>query len=365
MAVKIRISGEIGYEVQSADILKMLDEAAGADLEIEIASPGGSAYTGIEIANGLRAYKKDHPTAQIMVTITGLAASMASYIAAVDAADMVVAYDNAVGMYHNPWVFSMGDSREMRKTASMLDGVTGILAKMYVKRTGKPDAEIREMMDAETWLFGDELKAAGFVDEIVSAGVDGEPADRIAALTTAKLAFSQMKEHAKDHAESAEKIAAMVRDMAPTGSTPPAPPAKPKQDTNTRVAGSQIKPPAKGAGKGRKFMDLNELKIDSPETYAEAVEAGVKKEQERVTALMAMRAEKAYEGMSAVQETIDESIAKGRSKDETLALVLATFSKSTAKAEQDNPGDIVSGSVNSATGEPVGKTVELGFVGED
>ena len=29
-------------------------------------------------------------------------------------------------------------------------------------------------------------------------------------------------------------------------------------------------------------MDLNELKIDSPETYAEAVEAGVKKEQERV-----------------------------------------------------------------------------------
>jgi hypothetical protein len=66
---------------------------------------------------------------------------------------------------------------------------------------------------------------------------------------------------------------------------------------------------------------------------------------------MAMKAEKPYQGISAVQEVIDESIAKGRSKDETLGLVLATFSKSTSQAEAESPGDIVTGQADTATGE--------------
>ena len=80
----INISGEIGYDVMPEDVRNQLAEAGGKDIEIQIASPGGFVFDGIEIYNMIRDYKRKNPNAQILATVKGLAASMAAYYEKMD-----------------------------------------------------------------------------------------------------------------------------------------------------------------------------------------------------------------------------------------------------------------------------------------
>ena len=350
MPRKIRISGEIGWTVTTADIISQLDSAKGQDLEIDIASPGGSVFDGVEIFNAIRDFKRNNPGSQIIVTIKGLAASMASYIAMVPAADMVVAEDNAVFMIHNPWNLAIGDYREMMKNAEFLQGLAELMGKAYVQKTGKTADEIAQMMDAETWLFGEELKAAGFVDDMQPAEDQTDNADSAAAIAAAQLRFHEMQDHAKERdelSEKPEKVAAVMRQV--TGGTPKTEPPK-TTNANAGVAGTQNNTPAP-TGKGRKAMDLEQLQAEHPEVYAQAVAAGAKKEKERVAALMAMKADKRFAKLAAVQETLDECIKEGKSIDESNTLVMATLASPTVQAELDNPPDIDTGATDTATGE--------------
>ncbi|HPA71430.1 MAG TPA: Clp protease ClpP [Spirochaetota bacterium] len=193
---KIIISGEIGWDVQPAEIRRQLAEAKGQPLSVEIASPGGSVFKGIEVFNLFRDYRRDYPGAMMVCTIKGLAASMASYLASCEAfRGNTKAEDNAVFMLHNAWGTISGDYREMQKYADMLDNINNLLASAYVARTGKPLKEIREMMDAETWLYGSEIKDAGFVDEIIPSTASAS-LGRAAAMTTAKAKFKQLSARA-------------------------------------------------------------------------------------------------------------------------------------------------------------------------
>jgi ATP-dependent Clp protease protease subunit len=115
---QIKINGEIGFEVLAGDIEEVLNNANG-DIELLIDSPGGSVFEGVTIFNLLRDYNKGKITA----TINGVAASMASYIAMV--ADELKVYDNSTFMIHNAWGITIGDYRDMQKTAEILQGLTG------------------------------------------------------------------------------------------------------------------------------------------------------------------------------------------------------------------------------------------------
>ena len=91
-------------------------------------SPGGSVYEGIAIFNLLRDFRRGGGV--VNAKIKGLAASMATYVAM--AADSVSVEDNAVWMVHNPWNISVGDAREMRKEADILDGLAKIRSQHYL-----------------------------------------------------------------------------------------------------------------------------------------------------------------------------------------------------------------------------------------
>lgn len=185
---KIIISGEIGWDVYPGDIRRQIAEAGGDDLSVEISSPGGFVYFGLEIFNLIK-----NAPGKKTTRLMGLAASMASYIAL--AGDYIEAEDNAVYMIHNVWGAAVGDYRDMEKEAELLDGLTGLLAKKYAERTGKSEKEIRKMMDDETWLFGDEMVAAGFVDAII---ITDKPKDRAASIAEARAKFAVCSEHIKD-----------------------------------------------------------------------------------------------------------------------------------------------------------------------
>ncbi len=67
-------------------------------------------------------------------------------------------------MIHNALAVTFGNANEMRKMADTLDTVSGAMADIYANRTEIDKADIRNMMDAETWMDAQEAIAKGFAD---------------------------------------------------------------------------------------------------------------------------------------------------------------------------------------------------------
>lgn len=203
---KIVIDGIIGWDIYGSKMRRMLKEADGEELEIEISSPGGFVYDGIEIFNLIRDYSRNQ--AKVTTKLIGLAASMASYIAL--AGDELIAEDNAVFMIHNVWGFVIGDYQDMNKTAKEFEGLTNLLAKQYAKKSGKSLKTIRELMDDETFYYGEEAKEAGFVDEIIEGS--GENSEIIED-EDKEIAESLAKQRVNNMFESMQKSEKYKRDI--------------------------------------------------------------------------------------------------------------------------------------------------------
>lgn len=205
----IQIDGIIDSWVAS-DVRRELNNLNGKDVTIEISSPGGFVFAGLRIFNLLKNYK-GHVTTHIM----GLAASMASVIAL--AGNKVLAEENSVYMIHNASTYTSGDHRVLIKTAKNLEGVSNLLAKNYVLKTGKKLAEIQKMMDDETYFFGNEMKKAGFVDEMVKTK-KGDKKGLTNLSSEDALAYAQLEieecvnkiKAEKENPEDQNKIAALL-----------------------------------------------------------------------------------------------------------------------------------------------------------
>src|SRR4030042_5239486 len=219
MAKRVNIVGIIGFDTYSKGIIDELAKINGEDLDIYIASPGGLVFDGLEIYNAFRDYKRKYPNSQIMATAKGLVASMASYLMSNPAFDLVAAEDNAVYMIHNPIGGIIGDYRDMGKYADVLKGLRNTLAKSYVSQTGKSEKEIKQMMDDETWLFGDEIKNEGFADEMVQPEDSCGGKKKKAAILESKTIFAAMKDKMSKSEIDVNKIAAMFSDNS-TSETP-------------------------------------------------------------------------------------------------------------------------------------------------
>lgn len=166
MMNEILLNDEIGFwGITSQSFISQLDAMDG-DVTVKISSPGGDVFQGIEIFNALKEYERG----QIHVVITSLAASMASYIAL--AGDTIKVYDNATYMIHNAWSIAWGDHRDMRHTADILEGLSSIISKKYISKTGKSKEEIQALMDEESYFYGEEILNSGFCDEIISTEED-------------------------------------------------------------------------------------------------------------------------------------------------------------------------------------------------
>lgn len=177
---KILIYGEIGYWGVTANSVRDQLSQMNGDIVIEIDSPGGSVFEGISIFNAIREYNKG----RVEIVINSIAASIASYIAL--AGDVIKAHDNSTFMIHNAWTFTYGDGNELRKTASILDGLTSLIAKKYISKTGKSIEEIKNKMDEESYFFGSEILDFGFCDEMISTE-DENTKDEYVALSREKF----------------------------------------------------------------------------------------------------------------------------------------------------------------------------------
>jgi ATP-dependent Clp protease, protease subunit len=134
------------------DVKKLLDEVKDAsNLNIYINSGGGSVFAGMAIYHMLKRNK-----ARKTVFVDGLAGSIASVIAF--CGDELIVPRNSYLMIHKAWTFAMGNADELLKTAESLETIDKGILNVYEKnlRSGITTSAIKDLIDAETWLTGEE-----------------------------------------------------------------------------------------------------------------------------------------------------------------------------------------------------------------
>ena len=158
---EISIFSDIGaYGVTASDFNASLKGLGKVDtLDLRISSNGGDVSDGFAIFNML-----DRHSARVVVTVEGLAASMASVIAM--AGDEVVMPSNAMMMIHNPWGGVVGEGDQIVSFGEALMKMQASIIAAYAGRTGLSDKKLSAMMNRETWLSAEEAVELGFADSV-------------------------------------------------------------------------------------------------------------------------------------------------------------------------------------------------------
>lgn len=161
--MKIKLYGVVGDwfdDLESSVVTDQIDSAKeDEEILVRINSPGGSALEGIAIYNALKA----HP-GRVTIQVDALAASAASIIAM--AGDEIVMRTGSMMMIHDPAMLTYGSADQHLEAAELLEKHADGLIDVYAERTGKPSAEIRAIMAAESWYTAEEAVAAGFATRI-------------------------------------------------------------------------------------------------------------------------------------------------------------------------------------------------------
>ena len=238
---ELSIYDEIGaYGISAKDFLAELGALSSEmPLDVRLNSPGGSVFDAVAIYNALKRHE-----GLVTVTIDGIAASAASYVAM--AGDEVVMPENAFLMIHDPSGMVLGTAADMRATAEALDKIAGSLVRGYAAKSGRSDEEIVALMAKETWLDAAEAVEFGFADRMsepvrLAASFDvrrfrNAPPDLVEAVESSDAADEADSEQAEDAAEDVDDDDARGRASSPSatelpdcsGRPDPAQPAAPE-----------------------------------------------------------------------------------------------------------------------------------------
>ncbi|MFD6035732.1 head maturation protease, ClpP-related [Streptomyces griseoincarnatus] len=176
------IYDEIGaWGVTASDFVNELNSVAAKRINLSISSPGGDVFDGLAILNALR----QHP-ATVEVTIDGLAASAASFIAM--AGDTIRIAPQAMVMIHDASGVVIGNAEDMLDMAGLLDKTSDNIAAVYAQRAGGTVEDWRAAMKAETWYSDQEAVDAGLADEILSSGTSDAAPTNTAPVAVQALA---------------------------------------------------------------------------------------------------------------------------------------------------------------------------------
>ncbi|HEB5836655.1 TPA: Clp protease ClpP [Staphylococcus aureus] len=151
-------------DVTATDFKNKLDELGDvSEIDVHINSAGGSVFEGYAIYNMLRM----HP-AKINIYVDALAASIASVIAM--SGDAIFMHKNSFLMIHNSWIMTVGNAKELRKMADLLEKTDTASNSAYLDKAKDLDqGQLKQMLDAETWLTAEEALSFGLIDEVLGA----------------------------------------------------------------------------------------------------------------------------------------------------------------------------------------------------
>lgn len=138
-----------GYGIYAKNFIKELNSIDADTINLQVDSVGGNITDGIAIYNALRGHK-----AEVNVYVNGIAGSIASII--ILAGDKIYIPENAGIFLHLPMYAEMDypNREDMKEAIEVLGNFEKVLTKTYMKHTGKDEDYIRGLLEAETWMFG-------------------------------------------------------------------------------------------------------------------------------------------------------------------------------------------------------------------
>lgn len=170
---RIYIYDVIGYwGVTAEELVPLIDDLDVDTIKVHINSPGGGVFDAWSMKASLERNK-----AKIIVYIDGVAASAASYLML--AGEEIHIANGGFVMIHEAGSFCIGNAKDMRDTADMLEKITSSIVHDYVASTNLDEKELRAMMADETWFDADEAIEHGFATHKVETKED-EPANMAA-----------------------------------------------------------------------------------------------------------------------------------------------------------------------------------------
>ena len=137
-----------------------------ANITVHINSVGGDLYGGISIYNRLKALP-----ANITTINDGLAASAGSIIFQAGNTRRMNAGSNLMIHQAAGFLFGYYQSGDLRGIIKQLDAGNKAAVAVYAEASGREGAELKAMLDRETWLTGQEAVDAGLADEVIDTGV--------------------------------------------------------------------------------------------------------------------------------------------------------------------------------------------------
>lgn len=152
-----------GWYANVQQFLADLQDAGEVDtITVLLNTVGGSFYDGLPIYNTLKQHK-----AHVTVKVMGYALSMGSVIML--AGDTVEAAENSLIMIHRAQGGVWGDADAMAHGSQVLLKHEQAVLPEYMRRLGKSEQDVFELLKAETWYTAAEAKAAGLVDVVTAA----------------------------------------------------------------------------------------------------------------------------------------------------------------------------------------------------
>lgn len=185
----------LGYDNISPNQVEEALNSSNGEVEVNIASGGGSVFAASEIYTMLKAY-----SGKVVVNIQGLAASAASVIAM--AGDEINMSPTSQMMIHKASTVSMGNADDFAHDSKMLDVTDQSIVNAYEEKTGLDRDDILQLMANETWMtaqdavdkgFADNISAGSKIPQVVNA-VSNQPFLNSTAITKIKTVLAKARD---------------------------------------------------------------------------------------------------------------------------------------------------------------------------
>jgi ATP-dependent Clp protease protease subunit len=137
-------------------------------------------------AAGIYNALKEHQ-GKVTVKIDSKAMSAASVIAM--AGDEILMSPVSIMMIHNPLTGVIGEAKDLRHAADVLDEVKESIINAYVTKTKRSRNKISQMMDEETWMSANVAVREGFADGILYQDDANQQTDPIQNFSFNRLAI--------------------------------------------------------------------------------------------------------------------------------------------------------------------------------
>lgn len=176
----------LGYDYASPRQVESVLNDADDDVEVDIASGGGSVFAASEIYTMLKNY-----AGKVVVNIQGLAASAASVIAM--AGDEVNMSPTSQMMIHKASTISRGNADDLAHDSKMMDVADQSIVNAYEAKTGMDRDDILQLMANETWMTAQDAVDKGFADNVSVGSQQPQLVNAIGTPALSNEAISKVK----------------------------------------------------------------------------------------------------------------------------------------------------------------------------